>query len=396
MPSIFPFRGYAMIYLDNGATSFPKPRGMVAAMEECMLRYCGNPGRSGHHMSMKTGEEVFHARQAVAELFHIRDGSRLLFTKNTTEALNMAIRGSLQQGDHVVTTSMEHNSVLRPLKFLERKGITQTVVQADREGFLTAADVENALRPTTRMVAVTAASNVTGTKMPLREIGQICRRRGILFLVDSAQGAGSMDLDVEALGVDMLAFPGHKGLLGPLGTGGLYVREGVKLQPLLQGGTGTASKSRVQPGEYPEGFEAGTVNAPAIIGLGYSASYVNKIGPQVIGSYEEELICRLEERLREMPGVCLYGPDPSRKTGITLFNLDGYGAEELTGLLSSRYDIAVRGGFHCAGLAHKTIGTWNEGAVRVSVGPYNTPEDVDALAEAVWELGNTAGASGAD
>lgn len=387
MPSIFPFRGCEMIYLDNGATSFPKPRGMALAMEECMLKYCGNPGRSGHQMSLKTGEEVYHARQAVAQIFHIEDGSRVLFTKNTTEALNMAIRGVLKEGDHVVTTSMEHNSVLRPLKFLERKGITQTVVQADREGFLNGSDVEKALRPNTRMVAVTAASNVTGTKMPLEEIGDVCRRKGILFLVDGAQGAGSMDLDVKKLHADLLAFPGHKGLLGPQGTGGLYVREGVKLRPLLQGGTGTESKSRVQPGEYPEGFEAGTINAPAIIGLGYSAAYVQKIGVEVIGCYEEELICRLEDRLSEMSFVRMYGPEPSRKTGITLFNLEGYQAEEVTDLLSSRYGIAVRGGFHCAGLAHKTIGTWKQGAVRVSVGPYNCPSDMDALADAVCELG---------
>ena len=376
-----------MIYLDNSATSFPKPKGMIAAMEECMMYYCGNPGRSGHRMSMKTGEAVYHARREVAEIFHIQDGSRVLFTKNTTEALNMAIRGILREGDHVITTSMEHNSVLRPLKSLERKGIKQSVLQADRNGFLAAEQIESALRPNTRLVAITAASNVTGTKMPLKEIGRICHRHGVLFLIDAAQAAGSMDLDVSALHASMMAFPGHKGLLGPLGTGGLYVQEDIALQPLLQGGTGTESKSRMQPGDYPEGFEAGTINAPAIIGLGYAASFVGRIGPEVIGSYEEELICCLEDKLVEMPFVQLYGPPPQKKTGITLLNLKGYRPEELTEILSSRYGICVRGGFHCAGLAHKTIGTWNRGAVRISVGPYNTAADMEALADAIWELG---------
>ena len=380
-----------MIYLDNGATSFPKPRGMVTAMEECILKYCGNPGRSGHLMSLKTGEEVYRARQCIAGLFGIKDGSRLLFTKNTTEALNLGLRGVLRSGDHVITTSMEHNSVLRPLKFLERKGVSQSVIRGDREGRIRIGDIEKCLRPETRLIVVTAASNVTGTKMPLEEIGQMARRRGIIFLVDGAQGAGVMDLNVEKLCIDMLAFPGHKGLLGPQGTGGLYVSPAIDcMEPLLQGGTGTESKSRVQPMEYPEGFEAGTVNAPAIIGLGYSAAYVERIGPEVIGKYEEELIRRLEGKLRNMPFVQLYGPEePSRKTGITLLNVEGWSAEEVTSVLSSRFSIAVRGGFHCAGLAHKTIGTWERGAVRVSPGPYNSPADMDALADAIWEIGKS-------
>lgn len=388
MPSIFIWkRGITMIYLDNGATSFPKPRGMMSAMEECIMSYCGNPGRSGHAMSMKTGEAVYQARQAVADLFHISDGSRLMFTKNTTEALNMGLRGILESGDHVITTSMEHNSVLRPLKFLERKGITQSVIRADREGFVSASDIEKCITGKTRMIVVTAASNVTGTRMPLADIGRLARRRGVLFFVDGAQGAGSMDLNVEELNMDLLAFPGHKGLLGPQGTGGLYAAPGLKLKPLLYGGTGTESKSRVQPEELPDGFEAGTLNAPAIVGMGYSAAYINRIGPDMIGKYEEGLICRLEEKLQEMPFVTLYGPKPQKKSGITLFNIDGCRAEEVTDILSSRFGIAVRGGFHCAGLAHKTIGTWDVGAVRVSVGPYNSPADMDALADAVWKIG---------
>lgn len=378
-----------MIYLDNGATSFPKPKGMVAAMEECMLKYCGNPGRSGHDMSLKTGEEVYRARRAVADLFHIEEGDRILFTKNTTEALNIGIQGLLKSGDHVITTSMEHNSVLRPLKSLEKKGISQTVIRAGRDGFVPSSDFEKCIRNNTKLIVVTAASNVTGTKMPLEEIGKIARRAGAVFMVDGAQGAGSMDLDVKRIGIDMLAFPGHKGLLGPLGTGALYVSPSVCIEPLIQGGTGTESKSRVQPYDFPEGFESGTVNAPGIIGLGYAADYVNRIGVDVIAQYEEELILCLEEQLANMEFVQLYGTQPSKKTGITLFNIDGLSSEEVTSILNSRYGIAVRGGYHCAGLAHKSIGTWDTGAIRASVGPYNNMKDMNRLADAIWKIGKT-------
>lgn len=376
-----------MIYLDNAATSYPKPRGMVAAMEECILKYCGNPGRSGHSMSMRTGEEVYHARRKIARLFNIEQAERLVFTKNTTEALNMGLKGVLLPGDHVITTSMEHNSVLRPLKALEKRGIRQSIIRADREGFVKPSDFEKAIRPETRLIAVTAASNVTGTKMPLEEIGELARKRGILFLVDGAQGAGSMEIDVKKMNISMLAFPGHKGLLGPQGTGALYIDPELKLNHIMEGGTGTDSKSRLQPCEFPDGYEAGTINAPAIIGLGYSAEFVEKIGPEVIGKYEEELIGWLDERLDEMDFVTRYGPQACRKTGISLINIRGAAAEEVTSILSSRYGIAVRGGFHCAGLAHKTIGTWDEGAVRISVGPFNTRRDMGKLTDAIREIG---------
>lgn len=375
-----------MIYLDNGATSFPKPKGMVAAMEDCILRYCGNPGRSGHQMSMKTGEEIYQARRVLAELFQIPDAERLVFTKNTTEALNLGIRGFLRGGDHVVTTSMEHNSVLRPLKFLERKNITHTILKGDFAGKIQLEAVKEAMKPNTRLIIMTAASNVTGTKMPLKEVGQLAKERGICFMVDGAQGAGSMDLNVTTTHIDMLAFPGHKGLLGPQGIGGLYVREGVHLEPLIQGGTGTESKSRVQPETFPEGYESGTVNSPAIVGLGYGAKYIASIGVDVIRQYEEELICHLEEGLYNMEGIRIYGPRPEEKTGITLFNLDRIGAEEVTERLNRDYQIAVRGGYHCAGLAHKTIGTWGTGAVRVSVGPYNSKKDILALVDAIYKM----------
>lgn len=375
-----------MIYLDNGATSYPKPRAMTAAMEECILRYCGNPGRSGHTMSMKTGEEVYRARRKIAQIFQIEKAEQILFTKNTTEALNLAIKGILSAGDHVITTSMEHNSVLRPLKALEKKGICQSVIRADRRGMITASDIEKSIRTNTKLIVVTAASNVTGGKMPLTEIGCLARKKGILFLVDGAQGAGCMELNVNRQHIDLLAFPGHKGLLGPLGTGGLYAAPHVKLEPLLEGGTGTESKSRIQPREFPEGFEAGTINAPGIIGLGCSTEFIDKIGVDVIAQYEESLIAYLDECLDNMPGVIRYGPDAPHKTGITLFNIEGMAAEDVTSVLNAQYGIAVRGGYHCAGLAHKTIGTWELGGVRVSVGPFNTRAQMEKLTDAIWKI----------
>ncbi len=380
-----------MIYLDNGATSFPKPGGMIEVMDDCMMNYCGNPGRSGHRMSMKTGEMVYRARKQVAALFHIKDPSRLIFTGNTTESLNLALRGFLHEGDHVVTTAMEHNSVLRPLKALEGWGVSHTIVSADREGHVTSQSISRAIGENTALIVVAGASNVTGTIMPLEEIGKIAVERHIPLLVDGAQCAGCMDLDVERLGISMLAFPGHKGLMGPLGTGGLYVGENIDLQPLLYGGTGTASKSRLQPLDYPEGFEAGTINAPGIIGLGYSASILQKIGVEAISCYERELIRQFDEAVQNMEQVDLYGPVPEEKTGISLFNIRGVGCEDVAEQLSRRFGIAVRGGYHCAGLAHKMIGTWDQGAVRLSVGPFNTRKDIKKAVDAVWKISGQAG-----
>ncbi len=376
-----------MIYLDNGATSFPKPRGMITEMEDCILHYCGNPGRSGHDMSMKTGEAVYRARKNVAGLLGIDDPSRLIFTKNTTESLNLALQGFLQEGDHVVTTSMEHNSVYRPLKKLEERGVSHTIVKGDRQGHIAAPAIEKAITASTHLLVITGASNVTGTIMPLDEIGEIAERHHIPLLVDGAQCAGSLPLNVSRSKISMLAFPGHKGLLGPLGTGGLYVAPEIELAPLLYGGTGTQSKSREQPCEFPEGFEAGTINAPALIGLGYSAGFIRKVGVEAISFYERELIRQFDEALKNMDFVQVYGPPAEEKTGITLFNIRDMECEEVTARLNREYGIAVRGGYHCSGFAHLTVGTWETGAVRLSVGPFNTRREIRRAAEAVWKIG---------
>jgi len=376
-----------MIYLDNAATSFPKPNGMLRAMAECMNEYCGNPGRSGHRMSMKTGEEIYKARKEIGKLFHIGDCSRVVFTSNTTEALNLGIKGILESGDHVITTSMEHNSVLRPLKMLEDIGVETTIIKCDWDGSLNAEMLKKEIRQNTRMIVSTHASNVTGTILPIKEIGELAKQSNILFLVDAAQSAGAIPIDVDDMKIDLLALPGHKGLLGPMGTGVLYVNEKIKLKPLKEGGTGTKSRDLNHPIDFPDGYEAGTVNAPGIVGLGFSSSYISRIGIDNIRAYEEELISDLDESLRNMKGVTIYGPWNCReKTGIVTFNLHKMGCEEVCEKLSSEYGIASRGGYHCAALAHKTIGTYDTGAVRLSVGPFNTRRDISMAIDAVYRL----------
>lgn len=376
-----------MIYLDNGATSFPKPKGMLRAMYECMRDYCGNPGRSGHRMSIKTGEEIYKTRNQLGKLFHIEDCSRIVFTSNTTEALNLGIKGVLEAGDHVITTAMEHNSVLRPLKALEEAGVETTIIKCAADGTLNPETLKREIRSNTRLIACTHASNVTGTIMPVKEIGQIAKENQILYLVDAAQSAGSLPIDVNAMNIDLLAVPGHKGLLGPMGTGMLYVKEGLALRPLKEGGTGTKSRDLYQPEELPEGYEAGTVNAPGIVGLGYSAGFVANIGVGQIRDYEESLVRMLDEGVRNMTGVTVYGPwNCKKKTGIVTFNVKNMDCEEVCDRLNTDYGIASRGGFHCAALAHKTIGTYNTGAVRLSVGPFNTKSEINMAIEAVYQI----------
>lgn len=379
-----------MIYLDNGATSFPKPKAMIDSMSRCMLDYCGNPGRSGHFMSMKTGDEIYKARKNLAKLFNIGNPGRIIFTVNTTGALNQGIQGVLKEGDHVITTCMEHNSVLRPLKMLESKGIEHTIVKCDKTGSINLRDIKAAIKNNTYMIVCTHASNVTGTILPIREIGELAHRNNLLFMVDGAQSGGCLPINVVDMNIDLLALPGHKGLLGPMGTGFLYVRDGLDMQPLLFGGTGTVSKERKHPKEMPEGYEAGTINAPGIIGLGCSAEILLTIGIKNIYEYERELVEMLDEGVRNIKNVSVYGvEDCSKKTGIVTLNIKGKSCEQVADELNETYGIASRAGYHCAGLAHKTIGTWETGALRLSVGPFNTKVQIKTAIEAVNRIAKT-------
>lgn len=376
-----------MIYLDNGATSFPKPREVIESVVTAMNEYCANPGRSGHDMAMRTAREIYRTRTAAAELFNISEPERIIFTKNCTEALNLGLKGILREGAHVITSSMEHNSVIRPLHALERKGVETTVIKCRTDGSLPLDAVKGAIRKNTAMIVLTAASNVTGTKMPLAEVGRMARRRGILFMVDGAQGAGHMRIDVKEQNIDVLAASGHKGLMGPQGTGLLYVREGIELSTQIEGGTGSKSKEVSQPKDSPEGYEAGTLNSPGIIGLGAAIALIEKIGIDVIAAHEMRMAERLREMLRNIPGVMIYGPqDANKRTAVVAVNIEGEDSEKIALQLNDEYGIAVRAGFHCSPLAHKTIGTERSGCIRICPGFYTGERDIARTAEAFMEI----------
>lgn len=381
-----------MIYMDNGATSFPKPPEVVDTLVEVMSRYCANPGRSGHYMAAKTAQEIYKSRLAIAHLFNIDEPGQLVFTKNCTESINLALKGILKEGDHVITSSMEHNSVVRPLMELRKKGVLTTFISCRRDGSIDPREIAKAIRAgrtsgNTKMIVMTAASNVTGTKMPLEEIGRIAVRKGVLFMVDGAQGAGHMDLDVRKNHIDILAAPGHKGLLGPQGTGLLYIRKGIDVRPLLSGGTGSRSKEEDQPCDFPEGYEAGTVNAPGIIALGAAARMINKVGITAIEEHGRRLTQRLQDGLRKNDRVTIYGPDDThKKTAVVAMNIAGMDCEEAAGVLNDKYGIAVRAGFHCAGRAHETIGTEDIGCIRICPGFYTSEKEIDEVVAAVRDI----------
>ncbi len=376
-----------MIYLDNGATSYPKPPEVMETMIDVMANYCANPGRSGHFMASRTAQEIFRTRLSVARLFNIEDPGRIIFTKNCTEAINMGLKGILKPGDHVVTSSMEHNSVLRPLYRLKEDGVETSVVRGDMYGRISPEKVRKAIRRNTRLIVITSASNVTGTKAPLEEIGRIALRNGILFMVDGAQGAGHMEIDVKRQHIDILAAPGHKGLMGPQGTGFLYIRNELSLKPVSEGGTGTRSAELRQPVDFPEGYEAGTVNSPGIIALGAAVRVISKIGVDVIEEHERRLTEKLQQGLSEIKRVKIYGPeDTHEKTAVVAINIEGVDCEEAASILNDRYGIAVRAGFHCSGAAHETIGTGRIGCIRLCPGLYTTEKEIDETIKAIGEV----------
>ena len=371
-----------MIYLDNAATTFPKPRKVVAEMTHCLTHYCANPGRSGHDMASKMASRIYEARESIASFFNIQDPLRIIFTSNATESLNLAIKGLLKPGDHVVTTAMEHNSVLRPLK--ELQGIRVTVIPASSEGFISAKDIEAAIMPSTKLVICTHSSNVTGTILPIKEFGALCRKKKVLFMTDASQSAGILPIDVQENCIDILACPGHKSLFGPPGTGLLYVRPGIELIPLKCGGTGTDSANLNQPRYFPEGYEAGTVNGPGIIGLREGIRFIENLGLNTIHQWESHLIDMLSDSMNNLAKIQVYGPScSSEKTAILSFNIKGMDCETAAYELNHRFGIAVRAGYHCAPLAHKAIGTYGKGAVRISPGIFTTEEDIRRTIEAI-------------
>ena len=374
------------IYLDNVATSHPKPEGVLRAVTRAMTDMNANPGRSGHPAALKASRAVLDTRQAISDLIGAGDALSVIHCFNCTDALNLAIKGILHRGDHVIATALEHNSVLRPLCGLAaRNRIELTLIEPRPDGFVDPDDIERVINERTALIVCTQASNVTGAIQPAAAIGQIARRQGVRCLIDGAQAVGAMPVDVKALGCDLYAFPGHKSLLGPQGTGGLYLRPGVTLNPLREGGTGSASDSVLQPAELPERYESGTVNLPGIAGLGEGVRYVSGRLSQIM-MHERELTGALMEGLRAIPGVILYSPDEeAARAGIVSFNVGDLSSSQAADALAER-GFAVRGGLHCAPYAHRFLGTLRRGAVRASVGHANTFEEIEAFIDAVKAL----------
>jgi cysteine desulfurase/selenocysteine lyase len=380
-----------MIYLDNAATTFPKPEAVYAAMDRFLRSSCANPGRSGHRMAMASQKVVAQCRQAVAELLGAPSPERVVFTMNATEAINIGLKGTLKPGDHVITTGMEHNAAARPLNRLAESGVAITFVPASADGVVDAEAVCAEIRPETRMIAMTHASNVVGTIQPVEQIGEAVRGTSVLLLVDAAQTAGAMPMNAAELGIDLLAFAGHKGLLGPPGTGGLVIGERADPEPLREGGTGTKSEQPVHPTGLPERLEAGTVNVSGLAGLLEGVRYLTERGVDAVRCHERELGERLFEGLSAVDGVALYGPASfERRVGVVSFNIEGMEPADVAAILDTSFDIATRPGLHCAPLAHECLGTYPLGSVRMSVGPFTTEEDIDAAVDAVGQIAASA------
>src|SRR5262245_24617650 len=377
-----------MIYLDNAATSFPKPESVYQALDAFARQDLANPGRAGHQMALAAERALDDARHALNQFFHGAGTERFVFTLNCTDGLNMAFKGVLADGDHVITTDLEHNSVSRPLRKMELDGrITLTRVKADGGGTIDPDAIRRAVTPRTRLVALTHASNVLGTVQPVGAVGRIAREHNLLFLVDAAQTAGVWPIDVQAMNIDLLAFPGHKSLLGPTGTGALYVGPRAQVKAWREGGTGGDSANETQPREFPYFLEGGTPNVLGVAGLAAGIKYVTERGPDKVREHEVELTDRLRRRLEEIGGYQVFGhADAKRRVGTLSFRSESLPAAELGGILDQAFDIAIRPGLHCAPYIHRSLGTFPDGAVRVSPGPFNTTADIDRLAGALREI----------
>ena len=377
--------------MDNAATSFPKPECVYQAVDY-FNRYLGaNPGRGTNRQTVQAGSILLDAREALATLFNIDDCTNIAFTANVTEALNTGLKGLLKAGDHVITTSMEHNAVARPLYALSQQGVEWTSVPCSSEGSLDVKLLEKEIKVNTRMICMLHASNLTGTIMPIAEVGKIARCRGIVFMVDSAQTAGILELDVDKQGIDILTFTGHKGLLGPQGTGGIYIKPGLQISPLKQGGTGSLSESLQQPDWMPDRLESGTPNTPGIAGLLAGVRFVMETGRDVIHRREQEMTSALLQGMKAIEGVQIYGSaDSHQRTAVIAFNVDGMDCGELSMRLEHEYGIITRSGLHCALMAHQTLGTLQRGACRLSPGFFTSEAQIETVLKAVYNISHLA------
>lgn len=377
-----------IVYLDHAATSWPKPPEVFEAMRKAMEEAAANPGRGSHRMAVKASRVLYGTRRMLADLFGVKNPNDIALTSNTTEALNLAIKGYLREGDHVIATMIEHNSVRRPLEYLKRtRGVQVDYIPVDEEGQLDVQLIEGAFRSNTRLVVCSHSSNLLGSIIPLVEIGELVKRKGAVLLVDAAQSAGMLDIHVETMHVGMLAFPGHKGLLGPQGTGGLYISPDIDLEPLLHGGTGSQSEAIEQPTVRPDRYEAGTPNTIGYAGLQAGVKKVLEWTPQHIYQHEWELTQYMIEGLQEVGGLRILGPALGQaRTGIVAFVSERYSASELAFRLDREYGIAVRAGYHCTPLAHMASGTEQTGAVRASVGISTSRDEVEFMRKAIAEI----------
>lgn len=375
-----------MIYFDNSATTFPKPRSVIKSMSYFMEKWGANPGRAGHKLSRTAGQKIRETRENIADFFNITDYKRVIFTLNDTYAINMGLHGILKPGDHVITTVYEHNAILRPLDKLSKCGVLVTILDGNMNGEISLKHLRESIQPNTKMVVTCYASNVIGNILPIEEIGKICREANILYMVDAAQGAGVLPIDVERMNIDLMAFPGHKSLFGPMGTGCLYIGERAAVEDIIQGGTGTASEKTEQPKELPIRYESGTLNAPGIWGLNVGLNFVRKVGMDRIRKHEDRLTEHIIEGLSCIAGVRIQALDMKDRMPMVAFNIRDTNSLKVARLLDRRYNIAVRGGLHCAPLYHRMAGTIKQGAVRVSPGFFNTKDDVNRFLKAIRQL----------
>ena len=379
-----------MIYFDNAATSWPKPPEVKEAMVRFMEEIGANPGRSGHLLSIEAARIIYETRETLSTLFNVKDPSRIVFTQNATESINLALKGLLRPGDHIITSSMEHNSVMRPLRDMEKKGVKLSVVPCSPKGELDSRDIKKKIQSRTRMIVLNHASNVTGTLLPVGEVGRMAKEHGLLFLVDAAQTAGAYPIDMESDGIDLLAFTGHKSLYGPQGTGGLVIGERInekEMIPLKHGGTGSRSEFEEQPDFLPDRFESGTPNAVGIAGLLAGVRFVLKQGVEPIRRHESHLIEKLIEGFKDIPQITLYGPEEMKDRIATLsFNIENLSPSEVASLLEEEFGILSRPGLHCVPSAHKTIGTFPKGTVRFSLSTFTSDGEVKRSIEAVRHL----------
>lgn len=375
-----------MIYFDNAATSLQKPEAVIEAVAEAM-KSLGNASRGAHSAALGSNRMVYETRELLAELFHIDDPSRIAFTMNATESLNIAIAGIFRPEDHVITTVMEHNSVLRPLYRMEESGTELSFLQADKKGNISYEELENAIRSNTRAVICTHASNLTGNVLDLEKIGEICKKHRLLFLVDASQTAGIIPIDVQKMKISVLCFTGHKGLLGPQGTGGIYVAPEINIRPLVVGGSGVQSYLKTQPDEMPARLEAGTLNAHGIAGLYAAVSYIIEKGVEQIYQEEHEKTDYFYRMIRSIPDIHIYGdPEAELHAPIIALNIGDYDSAQVADELMETYGIATRAGAHCAPLMHQALGTQKQGAVRFSFSQFNTRKELDVGIQALREL----------